>query len=278
MDTKHRLYQLTQFDRKVAGNNTKRIAGVDEAGRGPLAGPVVAAAVILPQDVSVLTGVDDSKRLSPSQREELYLKITQLAIAVGIGVVNAQKIDKINILQATFQAMRLAIQRLPISPEHILVDGRKIPKVNIPQTAIVNGDTLSLAIASASIVAKVIRDRIMVCLDRLYPQYGFAQHKGYTTKAHINALNKYGPCKIHRKSFKPVQNRLITEASEDFMVFCKGISQSENITTLRAIAQSIMHAQEYLNPQEFNQLKMLVHKKQNRLTQLYEMDKTQRYR
>ncbi len=176
------------------------IAGVDEAGRGPLAGPVAAGAVILPPDCSILY-LDDSKKLSASKREKLYDEITKKSIAWGLGVVSNERIDEINILQATYEAMAAAIEDMGVRPDIALVDAVTIPGAACRQVGIVKGDEKSVSIAAASIVAKVSRDRIMTEMDRLYPEYGFASHKGYGTKMHIEAIKKYGTCPIHRKTF-----------------------------------------------------------------------------
>lgn len=180
------------------------IAGIDEAGRGPLAGPVVAAAVILPEAFD-LPGLTDSKKLSPHKRQELYPLICNQACAFAIGLVSAETIDRVNILQGTLQAMQLAVRRLKIPADYLLVDGiSKIP-LNTPQTTIKKGDSLSLSIAAASIIAKVVRDRIMCSFDRHYPQYGFAEHKGYGTAAHLAAIARFGPSPLHRKTFRGVR-------------------------------------------------------------------------
>ena len=176
------------------------IAGVDEVGRGPLAGPVVTAAVILPKDFSVL-GVDDSKKLSPKKRDELFDLIMENAIAVSIGRREPDVIDEINILQATKAAMLDAIYGLSVRPDHVLIDAVKLDKLEIPQTSIIKGDAKSVSIAAASIIAKVTRDREMVEMDSVYPGYGFASNKGYGTKLHYEGLAKLGPCPIHRRSF-----------------------------------------------------------------------------
>ena len=179
------------------------LCGVDEVGRGPLAGPVVAASVILPEGCT-LKGIKDSKRLSYEAREELFGKVLKRAISVGLGIVEPLLIDRINILQATYEAMRRAILSMRVFPEYILVDGKPIPGLPLPQKGIVKGDALSISIGAASIVAKVVRDRIMEMYDLIFPQYGFARNKGYGTREHIEALFRYGPCPIHRRSFKPV--------------------------------------------------------------------------
>ena len=185
----------------------RAIAGVDEAGRGPLAGPVVAAAAVLHRDV-FMPGVDDSKKLSESRREVLYEEIRRSAAGYAVGIVSRETIDRINILRASLEAMKLAVLKLPIEPDFLLVDGTYCPDVDLPMEALPHGDSLSLSIAAASIVAKVTRDRIMRKLDRMYPQYGFVRNKGYPTAEHLEALDKFGPCEIHRRSFGPVMERL----------------------------------------------------------------------
>lgn len=176
------------------------VCGVDEVGRGPLAGPVVAGAVILPQDCSILY-INDSKKLSPKKREELYPMIMEQAVSVGIGMASPQRIDEINILQATYEAMRKAIENLSVKPDILLNDAVTIPEVSIRQVPIIKGDTKSISIAAASIIAKVTRDRLMQEYDKILPEYGFASHKGYGTAAHIAALKAHGPAPIHRRTF-----------------------------------------------------------------------------
>ncbi len=176
------------------------ICGIDEVGRGPLAGPVVAGAVILPKDCEILY-INDSKKLSEKQREALYDEIYEKAIAVGIGMATVETIDEINILQATYKAMQMAIQNLSVKPDLLLNDAVTIPNVDIVQVPIIKGDAKSISIAAASIVAKVTRDRMMEEYDKIYPQYGFASNKGYGSSVHIEALKKYGACDIHRKTF-----------------------------------------------------------------------------
>ena len=176
------------------------ICGIDEVGRGPLAGPVVAGAVILPKNCDILY-LNDSKQLSEKKREELYVEIMEKAIATGIGVVSPQRIDEINILQATYEAMRLAIKDLQVQPTLLLNDAVTIPQVTIPQVPIVKGDAKSISIAAASIIAKVTRDRLMCEYDKVIPAYGLVSNKGYGSSMHIQALKAHGPSPIHRKSF-----------------------------------------------------------------------------
>lgn len=195
-----RLKKMHEFEDKYS--EYEYIAGIDEAGRGPLAGPVVAASVILPKDCEILY-LNDSKQLSAKRRDELFDEIKQKAIAYGIGIVSQGRIDDINILQATYEAMREAIGRMSEkqNPDLLLVDAVHIPDVDIKQVGIVKGDAKSVSIAAASILAKVTRDRFMVEMDKLYPEYGFASHKGYGSKSHIEAIKKYGASPIHRQTF-----------------------------------------------------------------------------
>ena len=185
------------------------IAGIDEAGRGPLAGPVVAAAVILPAGFRH-AGIDDSKKLTPEKREEIYSALILRAdICWAVSIVEHDEIDRINILRASHEAMRRAVRALATLPEHALIDGLPVRPFPVPHTAIVKGDGQCKSIAAASILAKVTRDRIMVCLDAEFPFYGFAQHKGYPTGLHLERLKIHGPCPIHRKTFLPVVQRLL---------------------------------------------------------------------
>ncbi len=189
---------LQKYEREYAAY--QYICGIDEVGRGPLAGPVVAGAVILPKDCDILY-INDSKKLSEKKREELYDIIMEQAVAVGIGCSTPERIDEINILQATYEAMREAISKLEPVPDLLLNDAVTIPQVEIRQVPIIKGDAKSISIGAASIVAKVTRDRLMVQYDEIYPEYGFASHKGYGAQAHVDALRRYGPCPIHRRSF-----------------------------------------------------------------------------
>ena len=195
---RERLARMREYEDTYAA--VSAICGIDEAGRGPLAGPVVAGAVILPKDCEILF-LNDSKKLSEKKREALFLEIQEKAEAWSVGVVGPEVIDEINILQAPYQAIREAIAGLKVQPGLLLNDAVTIPGVEIPQVPIVKGDAKSLSIAAASIMAKVTRDHLMVEYDQIYPQYGFAKHKGYGTAAHIAALKEYGPCPIHRRSF-----------------------------------------------------------------------------
>lgn len=195
---------LLRVERQLWTQGICRIAGVDEVGVGPLAGPVVAAAVVLPPELR-LRGVDDSKKLRPAQREELAGRLRQEALAYALGIVAVEDIDRMNIYRATLEAMRRAVVGLAIEPEHVVVDARTIPGITLPQTAIVGGDARSFSIAAASIIAKCARDAMMRDLDALYPQYGFAGHMGYGTPKHLAAIHQHGPCPAHRRSFAPVR-------------------------------------------------------------------------
>lgn len=195
---KERVEALCEYEKHYS--ECEFICGIDEAGRGPLAGPVVAGAVILPKDSRILY-INDSKKLSEKRREELFEVIHKEAISIGVGIVSPERIDEINILQATYEAMRMAINNLTVTPDILLNDAVTIPGVAIEQVPIIKGDAKSISIGAASIIAKVTRDHLMYAYDNQYPEYGFAKHKGYGTKQHTEALQKYGPCPIHRFSF-----------------------------------------------------------------------------
>lgn len=197
---KARLDAMLHFERVLWKAGVVHIAGVDEVGMGPLAGPVVAAAVVFPPNTEI-AGIDDSKALDAERRQCLDLEIRQSAVAVGIGIVEVEEIDRLNIYHAGLRAMQRALGGLPVVPQHVLVDSRTIPEVTQPQNSFAKGDGLNFSIASASIVAKVYRDRLMTELDAAYPGYGFASHKGYATLEHQNAIRELGPCPIHRRSF-----------------------------------------------------------------------------
>ena len=193
-----RLEAMCAYEREYAACTA--ICGVDEAGRGPLAGPVAAGAVILPKDCRILY-LNDSKKLTPARRDALFDEIREKAVAFSIGISSPERIDEINILQATYEAMRKAVAGLSVQPDLLLNDAVTIPEVQIRQVPIVKGDAKSVSIAAASILAKVTRDRMMEEYDAMWPEYGFAKHKGYGTAQHIAALKEYGPCPIHRRSF-----------------------------------------------------------------------------
>ncbi|MGM9835001.1 MAG: ribonuclease HII [Bacilli bacterium] len=213
---------LLKYERELYNQGITLIAGTDEVGRGPLVGPVVAAAVILPVNYN-LPGLNDSKKLTEKKREKLFDIIMKEAISVGIGVVDAKKIDEINILEASRLAMQIAIEKLAVKPEYVLSDAMKLDKVGIPYKDIIHGDALSLSIAAASVIAKVTRDRMMIELDKEYPMYGFARHKGYPTKEHIANIQKYGILDNYRFTYKPVSNILIN--NEGGKIDKKGVLQ-----------------------------------------------------
>ncbi|MCI5993414.1 MAG: ribonuclease HII [Clostridiales bacterium] len=197
---KENFVDLWCYEREALADGFEIVCGVDEAGRGPLAGPVCAAAVILPRE-TVIEGLNDSKKLTDKKRRELYDVITQTAAAYGIAFASEQEIDEVNILQATFLAMERAMQKLAVRPQLALIDGNRARDFGLPVRTIVHADALSASVAAASILAKVTRDRLMEELDGEYPQYGFAVHKGYGTKRHYEALRAFGPCPIHRRTF-----------------------------------------------------------------------------
>lgn len=202
-----RIAALMTFEVEARQAGFQRIAGVDEAGRGPLAGPVVAAACILPEGACLL-GINDSKKLSVSERYRLFQEITSLpGVDYGIGIMDVAVIDQVNILQATFMAMLVAISCLSHSPDFLLIDGNQFPSTSIPGKAIIQGDRLSQSIAAASILAKQTRDELMNLVHEKWPKYGFDQHKGYGTKKHRIAIEQYGPCPLHRMTFEPLKSR-----------------------------------------------------------------------
>jgi len=199
-DEQQRLKEIYKYEERLYQKGCVYVAGVDEVGRGPLAGPVAAAVVILKQG-DLIEGVNDSKKLSAKKREELYDVITQRAVDYAVAMVSPAEIDEINILQATYKAMREALSKLKIKPDHLLADAVTIPLIDVEQTAIIKGDAKSISIGAASIVAKVTRDKMMEEYDKLYPGYGFAENKGYGSAEHIKAIKEKGICPIHRKTF-----------------------------------------------------------------------------
>jgi len=201
-----------RFESSLWQQGLTHVAGVDEAGRGPLAGPVVAAAVVF-SPAFFLAGVDDSKKLSHERREQLYPQIITNCRSYGVGIVAVEEIDRINIYQAAMLAMRQALAQLSPPAQHVLVDGRNIPQLELPQTSIIKGDGLSFTIGAASIIAKVTRDHLMLDYHHAFPAYGFDRHKGYATRSHLAALRQHGPCAIHRRSFRPRALREVEEAT-----------------------------------------------------------------
>lgn len=204
---------LLKYERDLYKNNITLIAGVDEAGRGPLCGPVVAAAVILPKNYE-LEGLNDSKQLSEKKREEYFKILNKEAISIGVGIVSAKEIDEINILEASRKAMYIALRNLDIIPEYILSDAMSLNDIDIPSRPIIHGDALSLSIAAASVIAKVTRDHIMLEMDKKYPEYNLKKHKGYPTKEHLELIKKYGIMEEYRMSYKPVK-KVIEELNKN---------------------------------------------------------------
>lgn len=258
-----RLEQMLIIEKKLKERGIQHIAGVDEAGRGPLAGPVVAAAVILPPD-TLIPGLNDSKALSEKRREELFETIHNIALAIGVGKASPQEIDKHNIRNATHHAMCEALAALSISPDRVLIDGNAIPGSPFPEQAVIGGDRKSLSIAAASVIAKVTRDRLMIDYHAQYPAYGFAGHKGYGSAEHLAALQKHGPCPIHRQSFQGV---LEARRSGDFKIFAKGIRAAMNLDQLQAIGKTIASASKHIPQDDVHALRMLFRKQRTRLQQ-----------
>ncbi len=259
-----RLEKMLNLERKLRARGIGPIAGVYEAGRGPLAGPVVAAAVILPEDL-LISGLNDSKALSADRRETLFDRIGETALAVSVGRADSGEIDRLNILQATHLAMRRALETLSLLPERVLVDGNSLPNGPYPEIAVVDGDATSLSIAAASIVAKVTRDRLMAEYDRQFPGYGFSRHKGYGSADHLRALAERGPCPIHRQTFSGV-SRLHPGRSEDFRIFIEGIGKAASPAQLEAIGSSIASASVDLPPAEVDALREHYRKRRAALT------------
>jgi len=247
-----RLARLLELERRLWDRRLERIAGVDEVGRGCLAGPVVAAAVIL-REGCFFPGLDDSKKLSPEKRGQLATRIIAEALAIGLGVVEAGEIDRTDILQASLKAMRLALASLGQEPQHVLVDGSHKPGSPFPETAVVAGDSRSLSIAAASVVAKVHRDRLMAEWDGRYPQYGFAGHKGYGSPEHLEALAAHGPCPLHRRSFAPVAR--LQGFSAAFGVFKEGLESCQSRFELERFSRFIRQGAGELRPHELRELR-----------------------
>ena len=255
-----RIKELLQFEQRLWGRGVQWVAGVDEAGRGCLAGPVVAAAVMLPPNVE-LPGLDDSKKLSTRKREMLYDVILSQALSTSVAEIAAQEIDQLNILQASLKAMREAIDGLKIVPNHILVDGHIRPGTSLKETALVDGDARSLSIAAASVLAKVYRDRLMVEFDEIYPDYGFAGHKGYGSPDHLEALRLNGPCTLHRRSFAPVARLLSPKPSEAYMSFADGLEAADSPEELERMGHFIREATGDLIEDELRALRGLYRKR-----------------
>jgi ribonuclease HII len=233
MNSPNMPIDLWVCEKRVRGKGFRLVAGIDEAGRGPLAGPVVAAAVIL-QDEMPECGINDSKKLTACKRESVYHDIYRHAVAIGIGIIDPMEIDRINILQASLKAMAFAMLNLNPTPDYLLIDGCFLVPADLPQEAIVRGDGISISIAAASIVAKVTRDRLMGRYADEYPEFDFAAHKGYSTQAHREAIRRFGCCPIHRKSFSGVFEFLTPQAEDDDDTSAAGVRPAGRIPCRKA--------------------------------------------
>jgi ribonuclease HII len=252
---RRRLDAMLHFERVLWKAGVARIAGVDEVGIGPLAGPVVAAAVVFPPGTAI-DGIDDSKALDEASRQSLEREVRSTACGIGIGVVEVEEIDRLNVYHAGIRAMQLAVAALPEPPQHVLVDSRTIPGLSQPQNSFDKGDGINFSIAAASIVAKVYRDRLMSDLDAVFPGYGFAEHKGYATPLHQQAIRKLGPCPIHRQSFDYIRE-LCGEYSELFYTLKQRGAAVTNRTALSGWEASIREAAAGLSPNETRKLQLL---------------------
>lgn len=253
---RYRIRRMLRGERDLWRAGWRYIAGVDEVGVGPLAGPVVAAAVVFGADIS-LTGVNDSKCLDPETRTKLAAVIRDRAIGVGVGTASVDEIDRLNVYHAGLLAMRRAIEALPVVPEQVLVDARAIPDLPVPQRAIIRGDETCFSIAAASIVAKVHRDRLMADLDRRYPQYGFCRHKGYATAEHQAAVRRYGPCELHRQSYAFLQE-LRGRYSQQFYELRERLVGKPGAVALQAVARELRGNAACLSEPERRKLKLLL--------------------
>lgn len=257
-----RLERMMDCERVLWTAGLRRVAGVDEAGMAPLAGPVVAAAVVFPPDPEAarIPGVDDSKRLAPEERERLEPLIEERATGIGVGVVEPEEIDRVNIYRAGLLAMGRAVEALPEPPEHLLVDARRIPRVGTPQNAFEKGDSRVYAVAAASIVAKCHRDRLMVEMDGAHPGYGFARHKGYPTAEHRRAIERLGPCPEHRRSFG-VLDELTGACSDLFYQLQERLAAAETADDLRAYEAEWEECRETLSDTEQRKLLLVVRRR-----------------
>ncbi|BAU47945.1 ribonuclease HII [Sulfurifustis variabilis] len=251
-----RLDAMLNFERVLWKSGVKYIAGVDEVGVGPLAGPVVAAAVVFAPDTSI-DGVDDSKRLDPERRRELADRIRDSALGIGIGAATVEEIDRLNVYQAGLLAMRRAVEALPLPPQHVLVDARTIPGVAAPQNPFTKGDGINFSIAAASIVAKTHRDRLMEECDPQYPEYGFARHKGYSTPEHQAAIRRYGPCPLHRVSY-PFIRELRGQYSPLFYELQALLARARTAKQLDAVERRFKTCSEELGEHEARKLKLVL--------------------
>jgi ribonuclease HII len=251
-----RIQNMLNFERLLWKSGIQSIAGVDEVGIGPLAGPVVAAAVVFPSD-TVLAGIDDSKRLDSEQRAKMEVAIRQAATGIGIGIAEVGEIDSLNIYRAALLAMRRAIEELPSKPEHLLIDARVIPDLGIPQNSFNKGDGINFSIAAASIIAKTHRDRLMEELEKQYPGYGFAQHKGYGTAEHQSAIRELGPCPVHRLSF-PFIRELCGEFSELFYTLKQQLQEVDSSMALRTFERKLRERWSELDEKEQRKIRLML--------------------
>jgi ribonuclease HII len=255
-EERRRLDALLHFERVLWKSGVERIAGVDEAGVGPLAGPVVAAAVVFPPGCTV-AGIDDSKRLEPERREELAALIRQRATAVAVGLAGVTEIDRLNVYHAALLAMRRAVEGLPEPPQHVLVDAREIPGIAAPQNRFDKGDGLNYSIAAASIIAKTHRDRLMLELDGRFPCYGFAAHKGYATAEHQEAIRRHGPCEVHRLSY-PFLRELCGEFSALFYELRQRLEQAAAHAEVARVEAEVAGCRERLAEEEQRKLRLML--------------------
>lgn len=260
---RQRLTRLLHFEKVLWESGLERVAGVDEAGVGPLAGPVVAAAVVFPPGTEI-AGVDDSKRLTAEQREALEERIRERAAGIGIGRAEVEEIDRLNVYQAALLAMRRAVEALPEPPQHLLVDAREVPEVEIPQNRFDKGDGLSFSIAAASILAKTHRDRLLDEIDRLHPGYGFGRHKGYATPEHQEAIQRLGPCAVHRLSYDFLRE-LEGELSAAFYRLRQRLAGPISRGVLEAVELDLERLGGRLSAQERAKLRTLVSRRRRRL-------------
>jgi ribonuclease HII len=251
-----RILNMLNFERVLWKSGIRAVAGVDEVGIGPLAGPVVAAAVIFPPGTE-LAGVDDSKQLEPEQRVKLAAAIRQSATAIGVGLAEVSEIDHLNIYHAALLAMRRAIEALSLKPEHLLIDARVIPGIAIPQNSFNKGDGINFSIAAASIIAKTHRDRLMEELEKTYPGYGFAQHKGYSTSEHQNAIRGLGPCPIHRLSY-PFIRELCGEFSELFYTLKQQLQEVDSAAALHTFEKQLRERWSELDEKEQRKVRLML--------------------
>jgi ribonuclease HII len=260
---RRRMEAMLHFERLLWKAGIVHIAGVDEVGIGPLAGPVVAAAVVFPPETEI-DGIDDSKAIDEETRESLDRTIRGKAFGIGIGVVEVEEIDRLNIYHAGLRAMHLAVAALPVAPQHVLVDSRTIPNLSQPQNSFDKGDGLNFSIAAASIVAKVYRDRLMTDLDGAFPGYGFAEHKGYATPFHQDAIRRMGPCSIHRRSFDYIRE-LCGHYSQAFYAFKEEGARIQNRKVLTAWEKRVKEAASSLSPMESKKLLLMARRLWNRV-------------